>query len=530
MNDLLARRPGWVMVILTIVAAIPLYWPALPPLTDLMGHIGRYSVQLDLASDPQLQRFYSFKWAMIPNLGVDLLIGPVAALFGIETGVKLIVIAIVMATVAGFLAVGRAAQGRTAVASYFALPLTYGFPFHFGFVNYCLSMALAFLAFAWWLRLGRQGRIGYRAALFVPLAVIVWITHVSGWGALGLFALAGEYTRLRERGESRTRSVVLGVVHCLPLVLPAFLMIVSREGAQGDTIHFFEWATKYQWVVRALSDRWELFDICSVGLILALPIAAIVLPVLRLDRTLGLAAFLLFIAFLCIPRVLIGSAYADMRLVPSILAMALLAIEVKPFASPRIGRVLIVSGLLFFMVRTAATTVSFLDYDRLMRSELAAVDHIPRGARVIALTGRTCRASWMQERRTHLSSLALARKHVYINDQFIMAGAQLLGVHYPAAGRFYKDPSQMAVADNCVRQDWSRLADAVRDFPRDAFDYLWVINPPKSDTVNYAGLEPVWRWRTSVLFRIPKTGRPSMTRRTVTAPVRQDAARPRTGT
>jgi len=529
MNDLLVRRPGWLFVILAIVAAIPLYWPALPPLTDLMGHIGRYSVQLDLSSDPQLQRFYSFKWAMIPNLGVDLLIGPVAAVFGVEAGVKVIVIAIVMATVAGFLAVGQAAQGRMSAAGLFALPLAYGFPFHFGFVNFCLSMALAFLAFAWWLRLGRQGRLGYRAALFAPLSVIVWITHVSGWGALGLFALAGEYVRLREGGEGRTRSVVLGALHCLPLALPAFLMIVSREGAQGDTIHFFEWETKFQWFAMSLSDRWKLFDVSSVCLLVALVAAAMVLPVLRLNRTLGLAALLLFIAFLCIPRILIGSAYADMRLAPYILAMGLLAIEVKPSASPWIGRVLVVSGLLFFAVRTAATTVSFLEYDRVLTSELAAVDHIPRGARVIAFTGRTCRALWMQERRTHLSSIALARKHVYINDQFIMAGAQLLGVHYPAAGRFFKDPSQMAVADDCVRQDWSRLTDAVRSFPRDAFDYLWIINPPESATVNYAGLEPVWRWRTSVLFRIPKTGQPAMTRRTAAAPARQDDVQPRTG-
>jgi len=529
MNDLLARRPGWVMVILAIVAAIPLYWPALPPLTDLMGHIGRYSVQLNLADDPQLQRYYSFNWAMIPNLGVDLLIAPMAAIFGLELGVKLIVIAIVMATVAGFLAVGRAVHGRAGAAAYFALPLAYGFPFHFGFVNYCLSMALAFLAFAWWIRLGRQGRLGYRAALFVPLAVTVWITHVSGWGALGLFALAGEYTRLRERGESRTRSVVVGVVHCLPLALPAFLMIISREGAQGDTIHFFEWLTKFQWFAMSLSDRWKPFDLYSVGILSILIAAATVLPFLRLNRTLGMAALLLFIAFLCIPRILIGSAYADMRLAPYILAMAVLAIEVKPHASSWIGRSLVVAGLLFFAVRTAATTASFLEYDRVLTSELTAVDHIPRGARVIAFTGRTCRALWMQERRTHLPSIALARKHVYINDQFIMAGAQLLNVHYPAAGRFFKDPSQMAVADNCIRQDWWRLADAVRAFPRDAFDYLWIINPPESAIVSYAGMEPVWRWNTSVLFRIPKTAQPAMTRQTASVHDPQDVVPAQTG-
>lgn len=529
MLEALERRPFAIILLAALVAAIPLYGPTLPPLTDLMGHIGRYTVQIDLANDPLLQRFYTFKWAMIPNLGVDLLIGPVAALFGIEMGVKLIVIGIVMATVAGFIAVGRAAQGRTPVAAFFALPLAYGFPFHFGFVNYCLSMALAFLAFAWWLKLGRQGRIGFRAALFVPLSVIVWIAHVSGWGALGLFVFAGEYVRLREGGEKRFRSLCLGAFHCLPLALPAFLMIISREGAQGDTLHFFEWLTKFQWFSMALSDRWQLFDFLSVSLLAFLVLSTAMLFFLRFNRALGLAALLLFVAFLCIPRILIGSAYADMRLAPYILAMALLSIEVKPDASRWVGRVLITLGLIFFGVRTAATTASFLDYDRMMTAELKAVDHIPMGARVMALTGRSCHAQWMQERRTHLPSIALARKHVYINDQFIMAGAQLLGVHYPDAGPFFKDPSQMAVTDDCIRKDWRRLADGVRLFPRDAFDYLWVINPPESKTVDYAGLEPVWRWRTSILFRIPKTGQPPATPRTASAPVPQDGAPARTG-
>ena len=170
MNDYLARRPGWIIFVSMIVAAIPLYWPALPPLTDLMGHIGRYSVQLTLANDPLLQRYYSFQWAMIPNLGVDLLIGPVAGGVGLEMGVKLIIIGIIMATVAGFLILGRAAHGRIPVAALFALPLAYGFPFHFGFVNFCLSMAMAFLMFACWMRLGQTKRIGFRAIVFLPFA------------------------------------------------------------------------------------------------------------------------------------------------------------------------------------------------------------------------------------------------------------------------------------------------------------------------------------------------------------------------
>ena len=530
MNDFLTRRSGWIILASAIVAAIPLYWPELPPLTDLMGHIGRYSVQLNLHHDPLLQRYYSFQWAMIPNLGVDLLIGPVAAVAGLEMGVKLIVISIVMATVAGFLFLGRVAHGRIPVAAFFSLPLAYGFPFHFGFVNYCLSMALAFLLFACWMRLGQKERIGFRAVLFMPLSVIIWLAHVSGWGALGLFAFASEYVRLREGGRKRFASSLEGLLHCLPLALPAILMVVVRsQDVQGKTGHFFEWQTKFQWFSMALSDRWQGFDLGSVGLIAILIAFAAIIRELRFDRTLGLAAFLLFGAFIVIPRVLIGSAYADMRLAPYIIAMAVLAIGAKPATPTGLLNVIMGLGLLFFGARTVATTASFFEYDRVITAELGAVDQIPVGARVMALTGRTCRAEWMQERRTHLPSVALARRRIFINDQFVMAGAQLLGVHYPAAGNFQQDPSQMAVADDCARPDWRRLTDAVAIFPREAFDYVWVINPPQSETVDYSGLSPVWRWERSALYRINKTAQPLATHQTAAAPARPDGVPVRTG-
>ena len=46
--------------------------------------------------------------------------------------------------------------------AFFALPFIYGYPFLFGFVNFALSVALAFLAFGLWLRLGRLERTTLR--------------------------------------------------------------------------------------------------------------------------------------------------------------------------------------------------------------------------------------------------------------------------------------------------------------------------------------------------------------------------------
>ena len=164
------REPWWdksfLLLALVLGSAIPLLYPPVPPLVDLMGHMGRYRVELDLAQSEWLQLYYSYRWAAIGNLGVDLLVRALGPLIGLEPAVKLIVLAIPPLTVAGFLWVAREVHGRIPPTSLFAIPFVYGHPFLFGFVNFTLSMALAFLAFALWLRLGRTGRTRLRAMLF----------------------------------------------------------------------------------------------------------------------------------------------------------------------------------------------------------------------------------------------------------------------------------------------------------------------------------------------------------------------------
>src|SRR3954465_13700090 len=59
-----------------VAAAIPLVYPAIPPLVDLLGHMGRYRVELDLGRSPWIHDDYDYHWAAIGNLGVDLLIIP----------------------------------------------------------------------------------------------------------------------------------------------------------------------------------------------------------------------------------------------------------------------------------------------------------------------------------------------------------------------------------------------------------------------------------------------------------------------
>jgi hypothetical protein len=490
---------------IALLCALPLLWPALPPLVDLPGHMVAYKVEIDRARSAYLQQWYSLHWAPMGNLGVNLLVIPLERLVGLERAVKLIVLAIPTMTVAGFLWTAREVHGRVSATALFAVPLAYCYPFTFGFLNFMLSMALCFLAFGLWLRLGRLGRLRTRAALFVPISVLVWLAHTFGWGTLGVLAFSAESVREHERGRPRFEAALRGALHCLPLVPPFLLMLIWRSGdVAGETRGWFAIVPKINYILYALRDRWAWVDIPSVLIVLALVVSPLLSKRVRLAPALAGAAGFLFLLYLLLPQRIFGSSYADMRIMPFALAVAVLALKPPEAWTSRLA----LAGLAFIGVRMAAETASFALYARSWRSELAALDHVPRGAKLVSFVGTPCRGEWTMARLDHLPGLAVVRREAFSNDQWSVAGAQLNRSAYAPAGRFGRDPSQIVRLHDCPVNRWPTLDMSLRQFPRGAFDYLWLIDPPAWDKRLTEGMVPVWTNGRSVLFRIVDRAQP----------------------
>ena len=503
----------WFVAAMALLAAVPLLWPTVPPLVDLAGHMGRYRVQLEYADQPWLAQWYHFEWQMIGNLGIDLLIEPLAPIFGLELAVKLIVIAIPVLTVTGLLWIAREVQGRIPATALFALPLAYSYPFQFGFVNFALSMALALNLFALWLRMGRLGAVRLRMVLFVPLSCLLWLAHTFGWGVLGVLAFSAELIRQhdirRARGARGLKGWVESAFHagigCIPLALPMVLMVLWRSGENvtGQTGDWFNWRWKINWVTMALRDRWMAFDLASVTVLFLVLLKGVRDERVEYSRNLVLSAAFLAVVYVLLPRIVFGSAYADMRLAPYVLAIALIALRPRRGLSFRGASTLAIVGLLFFVVRIGATTVSYVmysnDYDRV----LTALDHVPPRARLLTFVGRQyCADVWPSSRLEHVAGLALERKLAYANDQWSMAGGQLLTVRYAPAKRFAHDPSEIVTQRRCRGQWWRPIETALKLLPRDAFDYVWLVHPPRYDEALTRGMTPIWRSGRDVLYRI----------------------------
>jgi hypothetical protein len=509
-------RPWWewrtVLVALIVLSVVPLLYPPIPPLVDLLGHMGRYRVQLDVGTSPWLSQYYGFQWAPIGNLGVDLLVEAMAPLFGLELSVKLIVLSIPPLTVAGFLWVAREVHNRVPPTAFFALPLVYSHPFLFGFANFSLSMALAFLAFGLWLRLGRLGKTRLRATLFVPISIVLFFTHTFGWGTLGLLAFSAEAVRQHDKGIGWIRSGANAALHASTMALPLVFMLAWRsETPSGGTDDWFNWDAKQAWIEMIFRNRWKTFEFWSMVALIAVIIESMRNPRLGFSRNLGFSALVMIIVYVLLPRIIFASAYADMRLAPFMFAVLLLAIRFRSETHLKTARFFAILGILFYGAQIVAVTISLAMASDDQRAKLRALDHIPMGARVASFVGQGCANDWAMARNSHLGAMVIVRRHGFSNDQWLIPGTNLLELRYTKPGPFASDPSEIvrpancrrhwSVVDNQLRGDWT-VTDALTHLPRDAFDFLWLIDVPRYDPRLIDGMELIWTGPRSSLYRI----------------------------
>ena len=211
---------------------------------------------------------------------------------------------------------------------------------------------------------------------------------------------------------------------------------------------------------------------------------------------------MLLAVYLLLPRIIFGSAYADMRLVPYAIAVALLAIRFRDEPTHRFATVLAVISLAFAVARIGSNTASLAIASDEQDSNLPAIDHMPMGARVVTLVGDPCGYVWPLPRDAHLGAMVVVRRQGFSNDQWVMEGLNLLDLRYRAAGHFGSDPSQRVRREGCgVGKVWT-IDQALAGVPRQDFDYLWIIDPPAYDVSLTAGMTPVWRGGTSILYRV----------------------------
>ena len=231
---------------------------------------GPLRVQLDLATSPDLQQYYRFHWQLIGNLGVDLLVDAAGAADRARAGGQADRDADPAADRRRH-ALGRARGARPDCrrprCSRCRSPTA--IPFLFGFVNFALvdGAGLARLRLVAAARRGSASR-GCARSCSCRSRCILWFAHAFGWGTLGRALLSRPSWSASTTGAAARRSAGLRAALPLPVAGAAGRAdaAVAQRAPAGMTDRLVQLGLQAgEWLRMALRDRWELFDIASLG-------------------------------------------------------------------------------------------------------------------------------------------------------------------------------------------------------------------------------------------------------------------------
>lgn len=483
---------------LCLLTSLPVMVTSLPPLVDYYGHIGRYHVQLNLEESPLLQKNWDFEWALIPNLGVDLLIIPLASIFGLERAAWLIALLIPPLMAFGFLRISKAVHGKISASFIAAVPFALAYPFQFGFINYWLGVAFVMHAFAYWLIIPPKNQL--KSFQFVLISLIIWITHVYAWGILLLLIVGSEIARTWESGEKKfTYFFILPIQRCWSLLTPLPFMLIWRSAGEAKTDIWFSVLGKFIAIIQLLRDQWFPLDIASVIAVLLLLYFAIRSEKFSFTAKLAIPNILMLITAIIMPHILAGSYYADDRIWPVLFSLSILAINIKTKNGQRIANGVALAALAFFIARISVSTVGFYFHSKEVDEKLNIIEKIDPGSKVVVFVSQ-CNHKWRKDRLNHIGSIAIERRDAFTNTQWAASNAQLIiplgGIDTP----FNSDPSHYIYSKNCDDIQ-NKLYKKIDLIPRNRFDYLWLIDF-EVESLEFKDLELISSDKKTALYKI----------------------------
>lgn len=495
-----------VAALLAILSALPFLFTTIPPLTDIPGHIGQFSVQTATAGDGVL-RYFSFHWSLTLNLASDLIVQLAHPFLGVVPMVWLLCAATPALTVIGIVAIARVTNRNGAYALPWALLFVFNLSFLWGFLNFALTAALALMAFATWLAL--DGRRRLRAPLFLAATPMLLIGHgVAGVVAIGLIVGHAVWEQSLHRPAQWNRAAFKTLAPLWPpLVAGTVTLVVWKASGSSDggaTLWLFN--RKISSIGKMLRDQNKILDIGSVAC------CALVWSMgwrwgARLSGGAAGAVVVLVVLFVATPSLISGSDEIDTRLAP-LIPMLAFAMQDWSRVDPRRRRSILFAGFALLALRFGMTMVSFADYARRYALELTALDHVPQGARVLNLSYVDCHG-WRSERLEHLSNLATTYRGAWVNSHWSIDGLHLLQVKFRPSSKYYNDPSHMVFPIECVDPAIKSAAgyrpsqtalQAIPSLPLDKVDYLWIIGVRLPKGYRNAHLRRIWNDDISELY------------------------------
>jgi len=511
-------RPAWAWpaVAVSIVAAslAPFLVADAPAVLDYPNHLARFYV-LAHPEDPFLSKVYVARWAILPNVGMDVIGQALLRMLPPSVGGRLLLAVSLLAPFAGATLYARAAFGRWTWGSLGAGVIAYNGIFILGFMNFLLGLGVALAGASAWRVLRRRGR-GVAAALSgAAIGVCAFFCHLLGYGFFAILIGAqegDELLRAWRDGRLSARAALAAAARLAVALGPAAaLYVLTHRATRHGDILWWSWPSKLmQWLVPFM-----IYDVRLTILTAIVVIGVIVLTWRRARRASGVLLALagLLALYLVLPFAAAGGTFVDSRM--SLMAALLLFAGVAPRVSPRAGAAIAAAFALVIAGRAALVADNWLGRAGDLVELRADLAHIPAGANILPANTEIPDAQPGAHGRMlpnysrlddHLAALALIERHAFWPLLFADPSQQPVAVRPPY--------DQLAAPLGQVTP-WRDLFDAaatpaeVREYPylrdwRARFDYVLVVGPRPPAAPTPAALTLIRAGDETSLYRIDR--------------------------
>jgi hypothetical protein len=488
------RRFAVVFCLALSLASVPLFSTVLPPILDYPNHLARMHILAADGGSEVLNQFYRVRWAMLPNLAMDLIVPSLSALMPLELAGKLFLVLIFAVMTGGAVWLHRVLHGRWSYWPLAAFLLLYNRVLLWGFLNYLFGLGLALGGLALWLTSVRwPARRQIAASSAVALAV--YFSHISAFGIYALLLAGAEIDpawALLRLGAPRPLARRLSLAGA-QFVLPAMLMLLGWQRSATGTIAFNYWRKPD--LLFSIFDNYDRrFDVACFTVFVGLLLMLAFRRQLRLAPIMRWPLALVTAAYLLLPSQLMSGSGADHRL-PIALFLILVAASAPRPANPAA----IYAGMvLLFLARLAMVERVWVESDRLYQQDIEVLDILPRGARVaLAWPGSAIQTGRLPE--LHLPLLAIARSDAFVPTLFAYATQQPVAL----------TPKFATLADAAGQTPlWTALVERREKQPEPlvtalkSYDFIIFIDRTAFDVPQSACLSPIRTGGTFQLFAI----------------------------
>lgn len=369
------------------LALLPIWLNQYLPLQDYANHLARMHIINNIQIDPYLQKFYTVKFDIIPNLAMDFIIPVLSKVFPLEITGKIMVSLTIVTLTSGCLFLNYALFKQFSFVSFLSFLFVFNEAFIKGFINFVFGIGVVFWCIGIWILISER-KPWVRILLFNLLCSILFFCHLFAIGVYSIVVIVYEIANIFPKKNIK-QSILELIVVLTQFITPAILYLNSPTSSSKLKLDF-SLATIYKKILiyplTLLSPYKPTLNRITICVLIAIIIFEFCRKRIIFNKAFLLPILLLIFIYFIIPGNLSTGANTDWRLLLPIVILFISSINFSPkykLFNPVISIILV----LVFLTHTSTVTYKWLSYQSEYREIVNLVEKIEVGSRLFHIRG-----------------------------------------------------------------------------------------------------------------------------------------------